>query len=52
MGLDEILRRYVLVFERASILNEAHRGVEGGHHAEKSDLAEDFTCWVMVAYVK
>ena len=35
MGIDEILRRYVLEFERASILAKAHGGVVGGHYIGK-----------------
>ena len=32
MGNDEILRRYVLEFERGQILVEARGGVAGGHY--------------------
>lgn len=32
MGNDEILRRYVLEFERSQILTEAHAGAAGGHY--------------------
>jgi len=35
MGTYEILRRYVPEFEHASILVEAHGGVEGGHYIGK-----------------
>lgn len=33
IGTDEILYRYVLEFEHASILTEGHGGVAGGHYA-------------------
>ena len=32
MGLDEVLRRYVLLHEHERILEEAHDGVTGGHY--------------------
>lgn len=35
MGVDEVLRRYVLEHERHDILAEAHNGVAGGHYAGK-----------------
>ena len=35
LGLDEILRRYVLEHERRRILEEVHAGVAGGHYAGK-----------------
>jgi len=35
MGLDEILRRYILVFEHVSILAESHGGVARGHYVGK-----------------
>eukprot|EP00253_Pinus_taeda_P004147 PITA_04147 len=38
MGIDEILRRYVLEFERSSILAEAHGGVAGGHYAGRATV--------------
>lgn len=37
MGNDEILRRYVLEFERSSILVDAHGGV-GGHYAGRETV--------------
>lgn len=33
MGTNEILRRYVSLFEGSSILAEAHEGVVKGHYA-------------------
>lgn len=36
MGNDEILRRYVLEFERSNILADAHGGVTGGHYAGRA----------------
>jgi len=33
MGSDEILQRYILEFERSSILIDIHGGVVGGHYA-------------------
>jgi hypothetical protein len=33
MGLDEILRRFVMEVERSLILVEAHEGIAGGHYA-------------------
>ena len=33
MGNGEILRRYVLDFERISILTDAHGGTVGGNYA-------------------
>ena len=35
MGTKEILQRYVVEFEWASILMEAHGGLVGGHYAGK-----------------
>ena len=36
MGLDEILRRYVLEKEQRRILEEAHAGITRGHYAGKA----------------
>lgn len=36
MRMDEALPRYVLDFERQSIILEANGGVSGGHYARKS----------------
>jgi len=36
MGSDELLRRYVLDFERRSILVDAHWGIVGGHYAGRA----------------
>lgn len=36
MGVDEVLRRYVLEHERHAIVAEAHDGVAGGHYAGKA----------------
>ena len=33
LGLDEILRRYVLDHERPMILTEEHAGIKGGHYS-------------------
>jgi len=33
LGLDEILRRYVMEHERPIIIAEAHEGFAGGHYA-------------------
>jgi hypothetical protein len=35
MGIDSILRRYILDHERPRILIEAHEGIAGGHYAGK-----------------
>jgi hypothetical protein len=35
MGIDSILRRYVLDHERPRILVEAHEGIAGGNYARK-----------------
>ena len=35
LGLDEILRRYVLNHERPLILDEAHNTITGGHYSGK-----------------
>jgi hypothetical protein len=36
MGVDSILRRYVLDHERPRILAESHKGIVGGHYAGKA----------------
>jgi len=36
LGPDEILRRCILNHEKASVLEEAHRGIAGGHYARKA----------------
>jgi len=38
LGLDEILRRYVLEHERSIILVESHDGLAGGHYVEKATV--------------
>ena len=38
MGLDEILRHYVLEHERTMVLNEEHDGVAGGHYVGKATV--------------
>ena len=38
MEIDEILRRYVLEFEQASILAETREGVVGGHYVGKATV--------------
>ena len=38
LGLDEILRRYVLEHERRRILEEAHVGVARGHYVGKPTM--------------
>jgi hypothetical protein len=36
MGVDNILRRYVLEYEQPRILSEAHEGLAGGHYVGKA----------------
>lgn len=36
MRFDEVLRRYVLEFERNNIVTDAHRGAIGGHYAGRA----------------
>jgi hypothetical protein len=36
MGVDNILRRYVLEHERPRILVESHQGIARGHYTGKS----------------
>jgi hypothetical protein len=38
MGIDSILRRYVLAHERPRILAEAHKGIAGGNYAGKATV--------------
>ena len=38
MGNDEILRRYVLEFERSSILADAHGGTILGHYVGRENM--------------
>lgn len=38
MGVEKILRTYVLEFERDSILAEAHGGAAGGHYTGKATV--------------
>jgi hypothetical protein len=37
MGIDNILRRYVLEHERPRVLAEAHEGIAGGHYFGKAN---------------
>eukprot|EP00253_Pinus_taeda_P034321 PITA_34321 len=51
MGTNEILRRYVLDFDRASILAEAHGGVAGGNYAGSAIVQKILRaglCWLIV----
>jgi hypothetical protein len=38
MGVDRILRRYVLEHERPKVLAESHKGIAGGHYARKTTM--------------
>jgi hypothetical protein len=38
MGIDNILRRYVIEHERPRILAEAHEGISGGHYVGKDTM--------------
>jgi hypothetical protein len=38
MGIDSILRRYVLEYERPRILAEAHEGIVGGNYTGNSTV--------------
>ena len=51
LGPDEVLRRYVLDYERPLILAEAHVGIAGGHYSGKTHCIEGFDRRSMVAYL-
>lgn len=42
MGIDQIMRRYILEFECSSILAKAHGGVEGGHYTGRVTMQKTF----------
>lgn len=50
MGPDEIFHRYVLEYERHTILVEAHSGVAGGHYAGKAIVQNILKSRVVVAH--